>query len=427
MEDKNGVKHFSEIQTIQYLGSKTRILDYICTPILKEPRINHVLDLFAGSASIGYALKNYRTISSNDIELYSYIINCAVLNGCNLSNDQFLNIVTNIVIRFDNLRSLLKNEIATESRLMETGNINDYTEFCSNTPSVFTPDLYHKNMVSLGEIIKKVIPGKGLNDTSYPYILFLTYYANTYFGIRQCAEIDAICSVVHEIPDNRAKNVLLCALMSVLSKTASTTTHFAQYLKINGKSSFENIVSKRSSSIILMFIEEVKYYSQCGLLNSSSESKHKCYNEDGLKLLKNIDLTNTLVYADPPYFKEHYSRYYHILNTICLYDYPSLDINPQRKVYSIGRYRSNRNVSDFGRKAQALSAFEELIKQCSDKNAVLYISYSDNSIVKEDKLQNLIKKYYDLSCKKIPLNHSKQGRSSVSKVNELLFICRPQK
>jgi len=84
-------------------------------------------------------------------------------------------------------------------------------------------------------------------------------------------------------------------------------------------------------------------------------------------------------------------------------------------------------VSKFGRKAQALSAFEDLIKKCAEKKAVLYISYSDNSIVKENSLQNLIKKYYDLSCQKIPLNHSKQGRSSVSKVNELLFICRPKK
>lgn len=427
MADKLGAKHFNEIQTIQYLGSKTRILDYICTPILKEPKINSVLDLFAGSASIGYALKNYKTILSNDIELYSYVINNAVLNGCNLSNDSFLNIITKIIMRFDNLRLFLNNEIDAERQLMETGNINGYIDFCSNTPSVFTPNQHHKDMVALADITNSVIPGVGLKDTNYPYILFLAYYANTYFGIRQCAEIDAICSVVHEIVDSRTKDVLLCALMSVLSKTASTTTHFAQYLKINGKSSFENIISKRSSSIILMFIDEMKYYSQCGLLNCSLESKHKCFNKDGLELLNTIDLTNTLVYADPPYFKEHYSRYYHILNTICLYDYPSLDINPQRKEYSIGRYRSNRNVSKFGRKAQALSAFEELIKKCSEKEAVLYISYSDNSIVKEASLHNLIEKYYDLSCQKIPLNHSKQGRSSVSKVNELLFICRPKK
>ena len=111
MADKLGAKHFNEIQTIQYLGSKTRILDYICTPILKEPRINSVLDLFAGSASIGYALKNYKTILSNDIELYSYVINNAVLNGCNLSNDSFLNIKTKIIMRIDNLRLFLNNEI----------------------------------------------------------------------------------------------------------------------------------------------------------------------------------------------------------------------------------------------------------------------------------------------------------------------------
>ena len=68
MENNNEIRHYNEIQTIQYLGSKTRILDYICTPILKEPKINKVLDLFAGSASIGYALFSETTYLSSLIE-----------------------------------------------------------------------------------------------------------------------------------------------------------------------------------------------------------------------------------------------------------------------------------------------------------------------------------------------------------------------
>ena len=135
---------------------------------------------------------------------------------------------------------------------------------------------------------------------------------------------------------------------------------------------------------------------------------------------------NFLVYADPPYFKEHYSRYYHILNTLCLYDYPIPDINPQTKKLSVGRYRSNRNVSPFGKKAKALSAFQLLLEKCSTANAPLFISYADDSIVDIESLYNLACQYYEVEIKKIQLNHSKQGRDSVSKVNEMLLICKPQ-
>ena len=71
-----------------------------------------------------------------------------------------------------------------------------------------------------------------------------------------------------------------------------------------------------------------------------------------------------------PYFKEHYSRYYHVLNTLCLYDYPALPINPQTHELSIGRNREDRRGSDFGKKAKALGAFETLITKCATAGVV---------------------------------------------------------
>lgn len=54
------------------------------------------------------------------------------------------------------------------------------------------------------------------------------------------------------------------------------------------------------------------------------------------------------------------------------------------------------------------------------------ISYSDNSIVDITDLQALAEKQYDVLIEKIELSHSKQGRSSTSKVDEYIFICRPK-
>ena len=101
-------------------------------------------------------------------------------------------------------------------------------------------------------------------------------------------------------------------------------------------------------------------------------------------------------------------------------------MNPQTHELSIGRYREDRSVSDFGKKAKALGAFDTLITKCSNAGAWLMISYSDNSIVDISDIQALAEKRYDVLIEKVELSHSKQGRSSISKVDEYIFICRPK-
>lgn len=73
------MNQYNEISTIQYMGSKTRIISHICEPITKNKSIKTVVDLFAGTGSVGYALKAHKNIISNDLEYYAYIINHAIL------------------------------------------------------------------------------------------------------------------------------------------------------------------------------------------------------------------------------------------------------------------------------------------------------------------------------------------------------------
>lgn len=79
------MNQYNEISTLQYMGSKARIISHICDPIIKNKPIKTVVDLFAGTGCVGYALKSYKNVISNDIEYYAYIINQAILNGCSFS------------------------------------------------------------------------------------------------------------------------------------------------------------------------------------------------------------------------------------------------------------------------------------------------------------------------------------------------------
>ena len=53
------MNQYNEISTLQYMGSKARIISHICDPIMKNKSIQTVVDLFAGTGSVGYALKSF--------------------------------------------------------------------------------------------------------------------------------------------------------------------------------------------------------------------------------------------------------------------------------------------------------------------------------------------------------------------------------
>lgn len=419
------MNQFKEISTLQYMGSKSRIISHICAPIIHNARINRVVDLFAGTGSVGYALKDYKNVISNDIEHYAYVLNKAILNGCSFSEAAAQDFFTDANECYLKLTLHVKKAIEAEkSFFVSEPDFIAYKEFCDNTPSISSIATSDLRLQKISKLACQIIPGQK-QDEGIP-CLFLTYYSNTYFGIAQCCQIDALRKAIDNIKDKDIQNVLLAVLMSVMSATASTTTHFAQYLKVKNATTCKNLIEKRKFDII-EGVERLLLEFRNANLCEASAVKSNCYNMDYMDCLNSIDLdSQTLVYADPPYFKEHYSRYYHVLNTLCLYDYPKISVNPQTHENSVGRYREDRSVSDFGKKSMALSAFERLINKCSDAGAWLTISYSDNSIVSISDLENLAHLKYDVLVKKIELNHSKQGRSSTTKVDEYIFICRPK-
>lgn len=420
------MNQYNEISTLQYMGSKARIISHICGPIIKNKSIQTVVDLFAGTGSVGYALKPYKNVISNDLEYYAYIINQAILNGCCFSEADEASFWTAVEQQYMILQKKVSAAVSAEKGFfVDDVDHKLYQAFCEETPSVFETQSNDPRMKELVELVSHVTPG---NDPNLDFpCLFLTYFANAYFGVAQCCQIDALRSIIEQLKDESTKNILLTVLMSAMSAAASTTTHFAQFLKVKSKSTCNNLLSKRKINIIEECKILLKEYRKAGLCSKEGHAKSDCYNLDFAECLDSITLDeHTLVYADPPYFKEHYSRYYHVLNTLCLYDYPAMAVNPQTHELSIGRYREDRRVSDFGKKAKALGAFETLITKCAAAGAWLIMSYSDNSIVDIVDLQTLAEKQYDVLIEKVELSHSKQGRSSTSKVDEYIFICRPK-
>ena len=111
------------------------------------------------------------------------------------------------------------------------------------------------------------------------------------------------------------------------------------------------------------------------------QNKHdfKVVCDDYANVLKNLSPGEVeVVYADPPYTRYHYSRYYHILETLCLHDTPSISTTFPNGKGGLSRaiYRNDRHQSPFCIKSKAPEAFENLFKYAKKAQASVVLSYS---------------------------------------------------
>ena len=104
-----------------------------------------------------------------------------------------------------------------------------------------------------------------------------------------------------------------------------------------------------------------------------------------MECLKTLPDNVRTVYADPPYTRDHYSRFYHVLETIALDDVPEISTVKIRGTTHVsnGIYRKDRHQSPFCIRSKAPKAFEEMFKAISASGRNLLLSYSPYDETKE--------------------------------------------
>lgn len=245
-----------------------------------------------------------------------------------------------------------------------------------------------------------------LNLKEKRFCFFEKEYSDTYFSEKQCLEIDSIRYAISQVQENK-QYLYLVSLMNAMCVCQSTSGHFAQYLP----SDHPRLESIRSRSIWNEFLEKCNDFNQLFF----SKYSNQCFNVD-YKVLINSKSFNAVdvVYVDPPYTGEQYSRFYHVLETVCKYDNPQLEYK--------GLYRKDRFTSDLSLRKKAFNEFDNLLKVLSDKKKKVVLSYSTKGLLKEYEMEFLFKKYFKTYyVKRMPYNHSTQGKGSVE-LEELLFI-----
>lgn len=425
-----------QMQILKYMGNKRRLLGWLI-PLLDE-HLNYsdtILDLFAGTASVGYALKPKVRVIANDIQEYATVMSRALLEfNDEIKEDDFdTNLLESYNKNYHELLHIFGIPVKIEEDLIRRRNIKEYTKFCFEIPRYGNNAIKDKYKLN-SYVDEAFMRSKRASAKMFPYLLFTTYYANTYFSLKQCIDIDSLRYAIDQIPNQSKQAVYLSCLMYAASKAVNSSGHFAEYLNPNSDYMSNLILEQRMISIVSYFLQKLSEFRD---IHIQKQWKNRVYGHDYKELIKilvkNKEIGRIkLIYIDPPYTNAQYSRFYHIPETMVKYDYPTLTLN-QTKINSVkGGYRADRHQSPFSHTSKVEEVFREIFGIISSStDATLAISYSDNSLLKPvDKLIEIASQYYEIIDKKNGYSHSAQGSRFKHNgrgnhvVNEYLLICK---
>lgn len=375
---------------IQYLGSKQRIAQTVSTALDElGSRKLRVGDLFSGAGVVSTVLGAKRPVTAVDVQCYSKVLAEGILRGSRdqfsaLANEKFRQRHALVSSRIENLLApLLAFEREAEAaalhgdpaqlvQLIEFGSIAAYGQ----RPSTGMP----KKMVRLLKGAANAIDGSRL---SHADLTATRYFGGSYFSYRQAISLDAIYMAAHAEPAESVdmKVAARAALLSTASEIVNTVgKQFAQPMSLRKPDGripqllLQRTLRDRGFDAFKVFKNWAERWSANAL---GGNYKHHIVQRDVVEFVSN-DTSCGAYYADPPYTIDHYSRFYHVLETLCLRDSPRLDEMKKggRPAVMRGLYRTGRYQSPFCIPSEAPTAFERLFAATGGRRIPIVLSYS---------------------------------------------------
>lgn len=366
----NAVGRLDEVTwhtTPRLYGNKLRLTGFV-TPIVAThlTRGAPILDLMAGTGVMSRALAERHPVSNNDANPYAALLSRSQgLDGRSLDVQAILaRLEAPYAENHSRLSVIVHGALAREGEFLhgeiQQADIKAYADFAEEGPL----------QPSDGE-------GPG------PARLVTERYANVYFGVLQSVEIDSLRAAIEACyPQQGPERDLCLSALLLACTTCSSGAHFAQPQRLKpeldkARRQMRNLIERRAKSVAWEFDLAVgRLATREPLAYPISRSTRMDWREALHEFAGTLGGQEGGVYADPPYSKLQYSRYYHVLNVILDYGYPT--------VAGSGRYppRADRFSSRFeyqpGGARRELSA---LLQSCSERGLTTFLSYSDGGFV----------------------------------------------
>ena len=430
---------------IHYLGSKLRMVDAIVDAIDKvDPSRGRVCDLFAGSGTVAGMLARTRSVTAVDIQEYSRVLCSALMHPIAIADSNVSMLKSG---EASDLAYATASIVSHEQECIKSAflgypdMLNDFLENCSLTRFLFGEfngsQLLRDILTETAFRLKEVELHNSSNS------LTTRMFGGVYFSYSQAVQLDTLLSAVFSAPSPH-RDLLLAAVLSTASEIVNTIgKHFAQPIRPKDKDGVTkwNLLHKihkdRSASVPAIFGEWLRRYRAV----TRTRRPHSVIRSDYAEALASMEEDVQVVYADPPYTRDHYSRYYHVLETLSLRDNPAVarvHVDGISRV-SRGLYRVDRHQSSFCIPSKVVPAFSTLFNGVARRGLPLVLSYSPYSqhsgarprLLTIDDIKSLAEKEFGrVTVEKVgPFSHNKLNSARLNKARtqfaESLIICRP--
>jgi len=349
---------------ISYLGSKVNLFPFIKKVILDDIENEDkkvFIDLFSGTCSVSRMIDEITDLDLvvNDLSLYSEILGVELeLKNIDQSN-------------FNDFKELLKE-------LDNNNNISNGIFF---------------NEFSMGGIPKTVTDSTLLsNQKEYPF-------SRMFFKKEVGQKIDSIRENI------RSKNIspvvvklVILFLLNYASKNANTSAVYGAYLKYD---KFKN------REIPPFFDTSLLDYLEKKVNKNNNKKNIYIYSDFAEKTLDHLienniisnrtirekktkyNIDNVIIYWDPPYNSRSYEGNYHILEYLSDLTFDPVNTIKLNSKTGMKKTENKRN-SPFSSKIKTPKIFKELIKKSMMSSNVMYISYSNEGLMKEEDILKIL-------------------------------------
>ncbi|WP_416268207.1 DNA adenine methylase [Burkholderia cepacia] len=332
---------------MKYMGHKGKLLPLL-GEILKNEAVNasKVADPFCGSGAVSWymAQETDKVILSGDLQSFAVARAAAVVERTKA-------IDSNRVTKrwFESAREVVDSIVS---------------QFPNAAKSVH-PE------ISISEIQKIVNRSRVFCDEVLPPLFFKMHghfpmtqaYGGHYFSPLQAIEIDALRQTLPKSVETR--KACLAALVEAASRCAAAPGHTAQPFQPT-KTAAKFIAEAWNRNVWQLVSQAMQ-----NIASAHATVKGATCLGDFHKCISQLE-PGDLVFADPPYSDVHYSRFYHVLET--------LTRGEQVTVTGVGRYPpiAQRPSSTFSQKGQSFAAAQRLINICREKEVNLVLTFPSN-------------------------------------------------
>lgn len=390
------------VPTIRYMGSKNCMRDEVVRLVTGSDAHppSAVVDLFSGAGTVASWMTNGPSAVAVDALHFPLVLSRSRLLNPPFGIDEILQTVLE---RAQTLASIV--DATTADRLTQ-----DDEALASGWQAT-------RDLIAAAEHVgnnPQLRSRANSARTDGRYELAQLYFSRGYFSTRQAIALDALRRAIDEIAgpsvelgptwrNATSSDVALAAWISTASTIANSPGHVAQFLRSSNPTSYRRVYRAWTMDVFDVFKSAIARVAPLG--GASWRQGNEVRLGDAIDVCARGDFPgDTVFYADPPYTKDHYSRMYHVLETLYLYDYPDS--------LGAGRTRSTRHLSEFSFASKAENAFHGLAKAASERGAVLVVSYPVRGLVTEETLGSILGTYGKVTKYTSAASHSTLGGSS---------------